>query len=89
MSRTKRNNFTLSFEEFVSKPCYVTDIAQLLGEDPRTTQKRIMTLGEPVRLKEWGQKYSPKQILYIFSKVGYSSNLHQQRVFQHVKKRNN
>lgn len=42
MSRKKRNNLAMTFEEFTSRPCYITDIAELLGEDPRTTKESLL-----------------------------------------------
>ena len=70
----------MTFEEFTSRPCYVTDIAELLGEDPRTTKKRIEEIGEFTRQKEWGSKFSPKQIKYILAQLGYSEVHHQRRM---------
>jgi hypothetical protein len=87
MSRKKRNNLAMTFEEFTSRPCYVTDIAELLGEDPRTTKKRIIALGEAVKTKEWGTKFSPKQIKHILSKLGYSDSHHQKRIIPMDKQR--
>ncbi len=88
MSRKKRNNLAMNFEEFTSRPCYTTDIAELLGEDPRTTKKRIHTISEAMRHKEWGTKYSPKQVKHILSALGYSDSHHQKRIVPMDKTRN-
>ena len=87
MSRKKRNNLAMSFEEFISRPCYITDIAELLGEDPRTTKKRILSIGQSVLQKQWGTKYSPKQVRHILSALGYSDFHHQKRLIPMDKKR--
>ena len=77
----------MSYEEFTSRPCYITDIAELLGEDPRTTSKRIRSIGEGMKKKEWGTKYSPKQVKHILSSLGYSDRHHQQRMIPMDSKR--
>jgi hypothetical protein len=87
MSRKKRNNLAMTFEEFTSRPCYITDIAELLDEDPRTTSKRIQEIGEGLKKKEWGTKFSPKQVKYILSKLGYSDSHHQKRMVPMDRKR--
>ncbi len=77
----------MSFEEFISRPCYASDIAELLDEDSRTTRKRIRELGEAFRAKAWGTKFSPKQVKHILSKLGYSESNHQKRMVPMDKKR--
>lgn len=41
-----------------------------------------------MKTKEWGTKFSPKQIKHILSKLGYSDSHHQQKIMPMDKQRN-
>jgi hypothetical protein len=72
MSRVKRDNYSLSFEQFTSTACYLSDLAQVLGKDYRTIAKILSNLNSKVVQPAIGIQYSPEQIKFIFDQLGIS-----------------
>jgi heterodisulfide reductase subunit B len=70
MKRSKQVVERQSVADFTARPRYMKELAAWLGENPRTTSKRIQAMGISLKEREWGKKFSPKQLEYILKQGG-------------------
>lgn len=73
MSRTKRNNYQLSYEQFISSTCYLADLIEFFGWNERTLHKRLDSIG--LEKKKRSQCFSSEQVQFIFKSLGIDKSI--------------